>query len=139
MEKRTLPLVSPTHRKFAASWCLEAPEGWTVEFRPARRSDAANAKMHAMLGEISKQVQWCGAWLSIEDWKRIATAMLKKDRFVRDVAEDGQPGGGLIVVGARTREMSNAEISDVIAWLEWFGAQHRVTFRDQTEAVSNDR
>lgn len=122
-------LRTQTAREIAASYCLQAPDGTVVSFRAERRSDAANAKMHAMLSEIAKQVPWCGAMLSTEDWKRIATAMLKKDRFVRDVAEDGQPGNGLIVVGARTREMSGSEVAAIIEWLEWFGAQHNVTFK----------
>jgi hypothetical protein len=136
MEKRTLPLVSPTHRKFAASWCLEAPEGWSVEFRPQRRSDEANRRMHAMLRDIAKQVQWCGAMLSTEDWKRIATAMLKKDKFVRDVGEDGQPGNGLIVIGAQTRDMSGKEIGLVIDWCDWFGTQHGIVWSDEEKKVA---
>ena len=129
-ESRFARLFGKTSRQFAASLCYELPNGWSVTFKAARRSDAANAKMHAMLSEIAKQVEWCGAKMSAEDWKRVATAMLKKDKFTRDVGEDGQPGNGLIVVGARTREMSNAEISEVIEWLYWFGAQHGVQFKD---------
>lgn len=87
--------------------------------------------MHAKLGDIAKQVQWCGAWLSTEDWKRIATAMLKKDRFVRDVDADGQPGTGLIVIGAQTRDMSSKEIGLVIEWCDWFAAQHGVVWKNE--------
>lgn len=112
--------------------------GWRVQIRAERRSDEANAAMHAMLGDISKQVVWCGAKLSTEDWKRFATAMLKKDRFVRDCDDRGQPGTGLVVLGARTREMSGKEIGEIIEWCKWFGAMHSVVFKDpRTDAPSN--
>ena len=101
-----------------------------VSIREERRSDEHSERMHAMLGDISKQVVWCGARLSTEDWKRFATAMLKKDRFVRDCDDRGQPGTGRVVIGARTREMSAREINEVITWCEWFGAQHNVRFKD---------
>lgn len=111
-----------------------APDRCVVEFREPRRTDEQSRKMHAMLRDISKQVEWCGAMLSVEDWKRVATAMLKKDKFVRDVGEDGKPGNGLIVVGARTRDMSGKDISLVIEWAAWFGAKNNVHFSDPNGA-----
>lgn len=140
MEKRTLPLVSPTHRKFAASWCLEAPDGWTVSFRPARRSDEQSRKMHAMARDLSKQVPWNGEHLTTEQWKRFATAKLKKDRIIMSCDEFGQPTPDeLISLAAYTRDMSAATIGLIISWFQWFGAQHGVVWanetRDQVEAL----
>lgn len=131
-------LFSRSMRQAAAELCAKLPDGWTVTFDPPRRSDLANAKMHAMLGDVSKQVEWCGAKLSTEDWKRVATAMLKKDRFVRDVDGTGQPGSGLIVIGARTRTMSNKQISEVIGWMEWFGAQHGVVWSNEAKGAARE-
>lgn len=121
-EPRFCRLIGTTARTLAASLCAELPDGWTVTFNPPRRSDAQSALMHSMAGDLAKQVPWCGAMLSKDDWKRVATAMLKKDRFVRDVGQDGQPGSGLIVIGAQTRSMSAKEMKLVTDWFEWFGA-----------------
>lgn len=140
-DRKLYRLTHKTARAMAVAHVEAVPDGYTVEIRPPRRSDAASEHMHAKLGDISKQVQWCGAWLSKDDWKRVATAMLKKDKFVRDVDADGQPGNGLIVIGAQTRDMTNKEINLVIDWCDWFGAQHNVVwtvparFRDQRESA----
>lgn len=135
-ESRFCRLISRTARQMAASLCAELPEGWTVLFEPPRRSDAQSALMHSMAGDLAKQVPWCGAKLSKDDWKRVATAMLKKDRFVRDVGSDGQPGSGLIVIGAQTRRMSVKAMGEMIAWFEWFGAQHSVTWTHEAAKVA---
>ena len=117
-------LISKTARAMAAAHCTDLPEGWTVTFSPPRRSDEQSALMHSMAGDLAKHVTWCGAKLSKDDWKRVATAMLKKDRFVRDVGADGQPGNGLIVIGAQTRTMGVKDMGLMIGWFDWMGAQH---------------
>lgn len=136
MTPRTITLRTPTQRQLVASYAMEAPEGTVVEFKPARRSDAQSRRMHAMAGDIAKQVQWCGAWLSKDDWKRICTAMLKKDKFVRDVGPDGQPGNGLIVVASSTRNMGGADLSLMIDWFDWFGAQHGVEWSNEAKEIA---
>ena len=132
MEKRTIPLVTKMHREFAASWCINADDGWTVQFRPRRRSDEQNAKMHAMAGDLSKQVPWCGQTLTVEQWKRFATAKLKKDKIIFDCDEFGQPSAdaGLVVLGAFTRDMNPEEVGAIIEWFYWMGAQHGVVWGD---------
>lgn len=134
MEKRTLPLVSPTHRKFAASWCLEAPEGWMVTFSPATRTLAQNAKLHAMLKEVSDQVIWYGVKLGPEDWKRIFAASLQGVRVV-----PGIDAGTFVPVGLRTRDMTVPEMSDMIELIHAFAAERGVVFRDQVEALEHCR
>lgn len=135
-DKKLYRLTHKTARAMAVAHVEAAPEGYSVEVRPPRRTDDASRAMHAKLGDIAKQVPWCGAMLSTEDWKRIATAMLKKDKFVRDVDDKGQPGNGLIVIGAQTRDMSGKEIGLVIDWCDWFGAQHNVTWSDEAKKVA---
>lgn len=138
-DKLRFRLTHATARKMAKTAVMSAPDGWSVELRPPRRSDEQNEAMHAKLGDIAKQVTWCDAKLSVEDWKRVATAMLKKDKFVRDVGEDGQPGNGLIVVGARTRDMSSKDIGLVMDWCDWFGAQHGVVWTAPQRVVEMRR
>ena len=128
VERRTLPLVSKMHRQFAASWCIEAPDGWTVEFRPQRRSDEANRKMHAMARDLSRQVPWNGEHLNTEQWKRFATAMLRKDKIVFGCDDRGRPSNEPISLAAYTRDMPDRQIALIIGWFEWFGAQHGVVW-----------
>lgn len=101
---------------------------------PSRRSAEQNAKMWAMLGEVARQVQWHGQWLSDADWKDMATAAIKRQRVVPGI------DGGFVVLGSRTSQMNVRDMQEVIDFIEAFGAQHNVVFRDpraETPVPSN--
>lgn len=142
MTKRTptgpIILRSQTARQLAASWCMQAPDGHVVSFREPKHSDAQRAKMNAMADDLSEQVQWCGLRLTKDEWKRFATAKLKKDKIVFDCNEFGQPdaNAGLIVLGASTKETSGRVMGEIIDWFEWFGAQHGVVWGDEAKKVA---
>ena len=137
-EPRTFYLRSPTARQLAASFCLEGPKDWRVAFTEPKHSDAQRDKMHAMARDLSKQVPWCGQTLSVDEWKRFATAKLKKDKIVFDCDDKGQPAAqsGLVVLGKSTSKMSVGEMSAVIEWFYWMGAQHNVTWSDEEKKVA---
>lgn len=102
-----------------------APDGFVVEIKPPTRSLAQNAKLHALLHEISDQVVWYGQKLCVEDWKRIFAAALQKVRVV-----PGLTPGEFATVGLRTRDMTIPELSDMIELALSFGAEHAVVFSD---------
>lgn len=133
MEKRTLPLASPTHRKFAASWCLEAPEGWFVTFDPPKRTLEQNALLWARLSQLSRELKWDGGTLTPAEWKDLLTACLRKQKVVRGIE------GGLVFLGTSTSQMSKAEMADLLTLMEAFAAERGVTFRDQVEALGQGR
>jgi hypothetical protein len=61
---------------------MQSPFGALVEFKIDERSLEQNKKLWAMLGEVSRQVEWYGQKLSAFDWKDIFTASLRKARVV---------------------------------------------------------
>jgi hypothetical protein len=95
-----------------------------VDIRPERRSTEQNSKLWAMLGEVSKQVDWYGQRLTPEEWKHVFSAALKKQKVV--------PGldGGFVVLGQSTSQMSKGELSDLIELIYSFGAQRGVIFKE---------
>lgn len=95
-----------------------------------KRSSEANARMWAMLGEVAAQVEWHGMRLSKEDWKAMFTASLKKQRAVPGI------DGGFVVLGSSTSDMTGEEISDLMALIEAFGAQHGVRFAAQQREMA---
>lgn len=128
-----------TQRQFAASYILEAaPDDCVVEFKEPKRSLEQNALMHGMAKDLSDQVPWCGQTLSVDDWKRFATARLKKDKIVFDCDDKGQPSphAGLVVLGKSTAKMSVKELREVITWFEWFGAQHGVAWTHERKRAA---
>jgi hypothetical protein len=101
-------LISSDVRARACEAIRGAPEGYIVNIKPPSRSLEQNALMWVTLAEISDKVMWHGRRLMPEEWKDVFTASLKRQKVV--------PGldGGFVVIGARTSDMSKAEISDVI-------------------------
>jgi len=115
------------HTQLLAVWMqakamLTAGHRMVLELRKETRSVAQNARLWAMLTEISQQVNWYGRKLSPEEWKHVFSASLKK--------QDVVPGldGGFVVLGLSTSRMSKPEMSDLQMLMEAFGAQHSVKF-----------
>lgn len=117
--------------------CAEAlAVGYPVEciVRPvkSRRSLLSNAKMWAMLADVSKQVDWPvnGQMqkLDAEDWKALITAAAKQETRVAMGLN-----GGAVMLGVSTRKMTVAEMSDVIEQLHAFGAERGVVWSDRAK------
>lgn len=115
-------LVSDDVRRHAMSQIRTAPLGHVVEIKAPTRSLEQNAAMWAMLGDVSKQVDWYGQKLTDEEWKDVFSASLKGQKVV--------PGldGGFVVCGQRTSKMSVREMSDLIDLMSAFGIERGVRF-----------
>lgn len=70
-EKQLFILSHAQARQRAAQAVLGAPAGYAVRITPPTRSLDANAKFHAICGDLSKQMQYGGKYRSIEVWKAI--------------------------------------------------------------------
>ena len=101
---------------------LIAGQRMVLEIKPATRSLEQNARLWAMLSDISKQVDWYGRKLTPDDWKHVFSAALKK--------QDVVPGldGGFVVLGLSTSKMTKAEMCDLQTLMEAFGAEKGVRF-----------
>jgi DUF1365 family protein len=101
---------------------LMAGHRMVVEIKPETRTLAQNARLWAMLTDVSKQVNWYGRKLSEEEWKHVFTASLAK--------QDVVPGidGGFVVLGKSTSKMTKPEMSELQQLIEAFGAQQGVRF-----------
>lgn len=90
-----------------------------------RRSIRLNALLHGMLRDIARQVKWpvngVEQNLSVDDWKSIFTAALQRETRLA-------PGidGGVVIIGARTRDMSSREMSELIDMIDAFGSERNV-------------
>ena len=123
-DRQLFRLVHPTARQLASKACINAPDGYVVEIKPRTRSLDQNAKMWAMLADLSRQVEWYGQRLTSDEWKDVLTAALKKQKAVPGI------GGGFVVIGARTRNMTIREMSDLVELMYAFGAERDVKWSD---------
>jgi hypothetical protein len=101
---------------------LMAGHRMVVEIKPETRSLEQNARLWAMLTEISEQVDWYGQRLTPEEWKDVFSAAMKRSKVV--------PGldGGFVVCGQSTSKMTRAEMSEMQSLMEAFGAERGVRF-----------
>lgn len=99
----------------------------SIKEHKSTRNLEQNARMWAMLTDISEQVEWHGQKLTKEDWKDVFTAALKRLKVVPGI------DGGFVVIGAHTSKMSIAEMSELIEFAMAFGCQHNVKWRDYDE------
>lgn len=110
---------------------LQAAQERPVEvvIQAPRRSLDQNAKLWAVLSDVSRQVDWHGQRLSKEEWKDVMTAALKRQKVV--------PGldGGFVVLGTSTRRMSKQEFSDLLELIQAFGAEQGVEWGDTAAEV----
>lgn len=134
--------LTPATRPMAVQAIYSAPDGYYFEppKEPTRSLDQ-NAKLHAMCGDIAKQMPWMGRKLSTDDWKRLLV-----DAWMRETGRHGPelisiyPGGHVGIataspngrVGLRRQErrtdppMANSpqQARPVAGKLCRFGARH---------------
>jgi hypothetical protein len=125
-DKRHYVLAHDTARRIAAAWCMNAPQGYHVRIEPPTRSLEQNARLWAMLSDVSEQVQWHGRKLSTEEWKHVFSAALKQQEVVPNI-----DGTGFVVLGISTSRMTKRELSDLMEVISAFGAERGVKFNDE--------
>ena len=101
-----------------------ASEDMICEIKKKTRSLEQNAKMWAMLAEVSDQVNWYGNKLTSDEWKDVFSASLKSQKVVPGI------DGGFVVCGQRTSKMTKSEMAELIELMMAFGAERGVKFLD---------
>ena len=104
---------------------LVAGHKFELRIKPEKRSSEQNARMWAMLGDVSKQVEWYGKKLSPEDWKHVFSASLRKLQVVPNL-----DGTGFVALGMSTSKMTKAEFSELMELMSAFGAEREVVWSE---------
>lgn len=124
--KRHYKLVHAEARRRAAADCMDAPSGYVVTVAEPTRSLDANAKLWAMLADVSRQVDWYGRKLNAESWKHLFTSSLKRMDVVPNL-----DGTGFVALGLSTSKMTKSEFSELIELIQAFAADKGVRFEDE--------
>lgn len=128
-DKLRFRLVHATARKMAKTAVMSAPDGWHVELKAPTRSLEQNALLWSRLGELSERLKWDGDTLTPNEWKDLLTACLRKQKVVRGIE------GGLVFLGARTSQMTVAEMSDLLALMDAFAVERGVVFNEASNVT----
>jgi len=113
-------------RRNAVAAVYAAPEGHVVVIRDATRSLEQNAASWPLLTQWAKQKEWPVngkmTRLTAEEWKTILTAAFRNEtgRIAQGL------DGGMVLLGARTRDFTKKEFSDWLEFLYAASAQHGV-------------
>lgn len=110
---------------FIQSLPMDENKPMVISISEPKRTLAQNAKMWAMLSDISEQVEWYGVKMSDDDWKNVLSAGLEKQRAVPGI------DGGFVMLGAKTSQQSVKWMSDMIELCYAFGAEHGVKWSDK--------
>lgn len=126
MATHTLKLSNQSIRAKAHLWVDNAPEGMLVKFQDPTRSIDQNAKMWAMLGDISKQIEHNGQKHSPEVWKRLHMHALGHEvQFLSGL------NGEVFPAGFRSSELGVKEMSDLIEWMYSWGCQKGIIWSER--------
>lgn len=102
-----------------------APKGSVVTVKPSRRTLDQNARMWAMLSEVSRA----------KPQGRDYPPAIWKDLFMAHAGhqarwEPALDGNGVVNTGYRSSRLSKAEMSDVVEAIYSYGAEHGVKFQE---------
>lgn len=125
IEKRTYKLVSDQVRAHCIDEVARAPLGKVVIVQDPTRTLEANARLHAMLTDISRQRDYMGKKRDVEFWKGLfvsahAIATGKPCEIV--------PGleGEFIAIRESTASMSGKKLASVMEYIEAWAANEGV-------------
>jgi len=116
MSGQTFILHEPKHRDFAKHCIDKAPEKAVVTIREATRNNEQNARMWAMLSDVSRAKPEGRQWTT-EVWKAA---------FMHSLGHqcqfgDGLDGSGPFPVGFRTSRLNVRAMADLITVIAEYG------------------
>lgn len=122
---QTVILRGPAQRLFAKNLIDIAPVDAVVTVKQATRSADQNAKMWAMLSDISR-AKPDGRCHTAEVWKALMMkACGHAVQFVEGI--DGEP----FPVGFRSSRLTKSQISDLIEFIYAYGAQNNISWSEK--------
>jgi hypothetical protein len=111
-------LAHDTARANAKTAIAESPDGYAVEIKPITRSLSQNAKLHALITDIAKTLEWAGAKRDVETWKRLLTAAWLRARGEPIEMLPALDGHGVDIVFRKTSELTVNEMIELIEYIQ---------------------
>jgi len=105
---------------------LMAGHRMVVELRQETRSLAENAMLHALLTQISQEVEWAGQKRDTETWKRLLVAAWCRANGEHIEMLPALDGHGVDIVFRRTSQLTRSECAELIEYVLAWAAEHGV-------------
>ena len=107
---------------------LMAGHQFILSIKPEKRSLDQNAKLHSMMSDISKQLEWAGSHRSIETWKRLLTAAWCRAKGEHVEMLPAIDGHGFDIVFRHTSKLTKSECADLIEFIYAWATEKNVRF-----------
>ncbi len=117
-EKQIYTMAHAEARRRAISAVTLAKDGYVVTIRPSTRNLETNAKLHALLTEISETREWAGERRSVTVWKRLLVASFLRARGEPLEVLPALDGSGVDVIYEHTSQMSQKVCGELIEFIE---------------------
>lgn len=124
-------LVGETQRHHAKNLIEQAPPNAVVTIKEATRTLLQNAKLWAMLNDISK-AEPEGRKLTPDIWK--AAFMVSCGHQI--IFEHGIDGGPPFPVGFRSSKLTIPQMNDLIECMYEYGARHGIVWSDENRRAA---
>lgn len=119
----------------AAKNALMAGHRLVVEVKPETRSLKQNALLHALIGDIARQLEWAGAKRDAEVWKRLLVAAWLRARGESVEVLPALDGHGVDVVFRRTSQLSRAECAELVDYVMAWAAENGVQLHESGQWI----
>ena len=97
-----------------------------MEIKPPNRSLEQNAKLHALIGDIAKEVIWANKEQSVETWKRLLTAAWLRARGEPVEMLPAIDGHGVDIVFRPTSKLTVEEMSEFIEYIQAWAVEQGI-------------
>lgn len=131
---QTVILRGQSQKQFAKSLIDAAPADAIVQVRPANRTTDQNARMWAMLSDVSRSKPEGRHWTP-ETWK--AAFMHVLGHHVRFC--EGLDGSGPFPLGFSSSKLSVKQMADLITCIQEYGDRHGVVWTEPASSLSVSR
>ncbi len=129
MAGQTVILAGPSQRRFAHDLIERAPAGAVLNVRQAKRTTDQNAKMWAMLSDISRAAPEGRQWTT-DTWKAAFMHALGHE-IMWQPGLNGQP----FPAGFRTSRLDKEQMADLITFIAEYGDRHGVRWTEREDAA----
>lgn len=132
--KQTIFLRSKQQQQSAINAILASPldndKPVTIRITDYKRNLDQNARFHAMLGDIARQVKWCGKTLKPEQWKVL---LISGHAVATKQPADIVPGieGEFVNIRESSAEMSVGRMASLIEYVMAWAVEQGVRFTDR--------
>lgn len=129
MAGQTVILVGPSQRRFAHDLIERAPTNAVLSIRQAKRTVDQNAKMWAMLSDVSRAAPEGRLWTT-DTWKAAFMHALGHE-ILWQPGLNGQP----FPAGFRTSRLDKEQMADLITMIQEYGDRHGVRWTTPEDAA----